>query len=147
MEKNYRNKADIDEEEVESPFLRRVVQILTQKSQIDMNSLSTKKQVHCTSILQRSLSEVRVRDLLLSIANLCPNFCIFDIISNLDEAYFIMKTATPVIVELLNNCFVETKSTKRITTIKWPTDVKSMIFRQSDTTITQEDCLLQIERN
>ena len=53
---------------------------------------------------------------------------------------------TPVITELLNSCFVETKSTRQIQTLEWPSDVNSIMFRHKDSIVTQEDCSFQIER-
>ena len=61
----------------------------------------------------------------------------FDIISNLEETSYVLKTATPTIINQLNNCFVESKSTRLVKTIDWPSHLNDIIFRNDDTIISQ----------
>lgn len=83
---------------------------------------------------------------MLQIANLCPNFSLFEVVSNLDETNLIVRTATPLMIEMLNTCFVETKSTKRILPLEWPAETNSLVFRHNDSTITHEGCVAQIHK-
>ena len=122
QEKGYENKEDYDEDEVEPPNLRRIVQILTQKSQINLAQSQENeedKSFIVSSVLQRSFSEVKVRDLLLEIANLCPNFSLFEVVRNLNDVSKILKKTTPIILDLLDSCAVETKSTRLVNTIEY----------------------------
>ena len=93
-------------------------------------------------MLQRNLIEVHVRDTLYQIANKCPNFSIFDTISDQSSIEKMLESHSPTIVELFNSCFVETKSTRQIRKLEWPTDMKdnNLYFFQSNCAVTDIDC-------
>jgi len=50
--------------------------------------------VVCTSIFQRNLGNIKVRDVLLTIANLSPTFSIFEILQNQEEVRDVLDTPT-----------------------------------------------------
>ena len=79
IDKDYGMKEDYDEVEIDSPNLRRVAQILVQKTKYrEVNRPKDGLPVmEFSSVLQRSFDEVQVRDSLLSIASLCADFSIF----------------------------------------------------------------------
>lgn len=145
----YPPREDYEGEDIENPDLRRLVQILTQKSQIDNSHLydnipDTRAKI--TSVLQRNMNEVHVRDSLLQIANMCQNFSLFDVISDQASIELYLSNTTPTIIQLLNSCFVETKSTRSIRRLEWPVGArKTLTFFQADCVVTQDDCEREVE--
>ena len=104
------------------------------------------KRAECTSVLQRYWDQVRVRDSLLQIANLYPNFSLFEHIPDQRGANYICKRSSPLMIQLLSSCFVNTKSTRKITTLDWPTrwEKKFFTFCHDNCIIDQETCWKKI---
>lgn len=89
-----------------------------------------------------------MRDSLLQIANMCPNFSLFDVISDLDSIEVILKNPSPTIYQLFNTCFVETKSTRFIRKLDWPADqgLSTTNFFQSSCVVTDDSCVNEINK-
>lgn len=72
----FKNEIDDDDNEIPNTDLLRLKSILMQKSEFKRGE---DKVVSRTSVLDRSLQESSVRDAVLKIGRLCPQFSIFDL--------------------------------------------------------------------
>ena len=82
-----------------------------------------------SSILQRNLENVEFRDIILKMMKLSQSFSFADLMGDLDDFKMMISTATAVIADTLNRAsFVETSSTRKITTLKWPIGVSSIAY-------------------
>ena len=71
---------------------------------------------------------------------LSPSFSFADIIGDLDDFEQMISTATAVIAETLDCAsFVETLSTKKITTLKWPRGISSITYINHTCIITEKE--------
>ena len=66
--------------------------------------------------------------------------------TSLDDFEEMLRGATPMISQILNSStFVETKSTRQITTLLWPRNVQAITFRNDYCVITKDDIKRVIE--
>ena len=80
-----------------------------------------------------------MRDLLLKILKLDPEFSIMQILTNLEEFGQMVSASTPIIIELLNeSCNFQTKSSKEINTLLWPRSLSALQYRTDSCFITKE---------
>ena len=77
---------------------------------------------------------------------LCPEFSLSDAISTQEELDLLLKSATPTVIEILNSaCFVESQSTRQITTLQWPQGVHYISYRSKDCLANLQDIESVIE--
>ena len=77
--------------------------------------------------LKRS-ENLAVRDLLLKIGNLSKYFSIFNSLSNQGDLKQLLRHCTSPVITALNNCLVETHSTRLIKNIDWPVEKKEWYY-------------------
>ena len=135
---------------VEHPDLRRFIQILSQrqcvleqeKEEEDDSAEPTKSAIkpQFTSVIQRNIDNAEMRDIFFKIMRLCASFSFGDIMATQEDIERMLKTATLAVTEALNTaCFVESKSTKQITTLKWPQGEQSITYRSGSCVITEKE--------
>ena len=69
-----------------------------------------------------------VRDLLLKIGNLSKYFSIFNSLSSQSDLESLLTPCTSQVIISLNNCLVETHSTRLIQNIDWPVEKKEWYY-------------------
>ena len=75
------------------------------------------------------MKNVELRDTMIKMMKLSQSSSFVDIMGDLDNFEKMMKTATAIIADTLNCAsFVETLSTSKITTLKWPLGVSSINY-------------------
>ena len=126
----YSEQSKNRENDNENPILRSLVQILSQRQCVRKSAkLYEVSSFRFCSIVQRNLQNVEFRDTIIKIMKLCQSFSFADMLGDLDDFETMIKTATAVVVDTLNDAsFVETQSTSKITTLKWPRGVSSVTY-------------------
>ena len=83
---------------------------------------------------------------MLKMMKLSQSFSFADIMGDLDDFEMMMSTATAVIADTLDCAsFVETQSTSRITTLKWPRGVSSIAYMSEKCLVSEEELKAEIE--
>ena len=91
-------------------------------------------------MIQRNIDNAEMRDIFFKIMRLCASFSFGDIMATQEDIERMLKTATLAVTEALNTaCFVESKSTKQITTLKWPQGEQSITYRSGSCVITEKE--------
>ena len=57
----------------------------------------------------------------------------------------ILRLPTPLICELFNTCYVESKNTRLIKTIDWPTNLHLMTFLHQSRLVSAEEVSLNLQ--
>ena len=79
---------------------------------------------------------------------LSQSFSFADIMDNLVDFEMMISTATAVIADILDCAsFVETQSTSKITTLKWPRSVSSIAYISEKCLVSEEELQGEIDTN
>jgi len=79
------------------------------------------------------------RDGMLKIGRLSQGFSVFKTFSSQDDFFEMIETSTPQTVLELDNCFEESRSTRRIQLLEWPRELDLLTLRKNTCIITAED--------
>ena len=84
---------------------------------------------------------------MLEIAMMSPAFSILKILNNQDDLKEILERGSPWVISAMNNCAVETCSTRQIARVPWPESNESFItYASKDKLIVQKELEAYIEK-
>ena len=94
------------------------------------------------SVLTRSLTykSTRIKDCLLSIANMCEECQLSNFAKNLDHVSIMMQNVSPNFMELVRDSFSSTNFCKKIISVNWYKEVAMVTFRQNSSMLTEQQC-------
>ena len=137
--KEYKSMEDLTGEQEKKPDLRRLNFMLSKKNYywLDENGI-----FRIESLLQKELDNMSLRDQLLRLGGLSPDFSLCRFLRNQQSFKSIMHSISPEAIHALSTCFFETASTRNIMYMKWPKDINLLTF-MSPTTGISEAILLE----
>ena len=116
--------------------MRRLSDILLKKTYLQENDDGTALEMH--SYLSKT-SDSGTRDGILKIGRLSQNFSVFKTFSSQDDFEKMIAIETPQTILELENCFVETRSTRKIQLLEWPPELDLFTIRSNKCIITKDD--------
>ena len=128
---------DQDGLETYNPVLRRLSDMLVKKTYLQLKNDGT--QLELQSYLSRSLTNSGLRDAILKIGRLSPNFSVFKIFQGQDDFGQLIEKSTPQTTAELESCFEETRSTRQIQLLDWPRELDLLTLRSNKCTISKEE--------
>lgn len=134
---------DEDGLETYNPALRRLSDMLVKKTYLQLKTDGTELELQ--SYLSRSLSNSGLRDAILKIGRLSPNFSVFKIFQSQDDFGQIVEKSTPQTTAELESCLVETRSTRQIQLLDWPRELDLLTLRSNKCTISKEELDNELE--
>ena len=89
------------------------------------------------------MKNAELRDIMIKMMKLSQSSSFVDIMGDLDNFEMMISTATAVIADTLDCAsFVETLSTSKITTLKWPRGVSSITYISEKCLVTEKELQL-----
>jgi len=88
-----------------------------------------------------------LRDAILKIGRISPDFSIFKTFSDQEAFDEMIKRSTTQTTAELENCFTETRSTRQIQLLEWPRDLSLLTIRSKQCTITKEELDTELEEH
>lgn len=127
---------DTDGSEMQHPDLRRLCDILTRKT---ITEVKDGESVAIHSYLSMNLENTSLRDAILKIGCISPDFSILDFFSDQEDFQKMIKSATPQTTIELDSCFRETRSTRLVQNLEWPRDLNLLTLLSDQCIITTEE--------
>lgn len=130
----------------------RLQAVLKQRSRTltkQRNSLEQEKEreakkshsVELTSVVTKNLKNIEIRDVFLKMMlKLDSNFVVEHFLRDVSELERILENASPFAIELFNSsCFYETPNTQKIHTLRWPGNLKAVLYSSNSLLVTQQE--------
>ena len=118
-----------------NPFLRRLAFALLQKINCEIRKDGS---IELQSILQLNLQNTETRDALVKIGRASPSFSLLKALSCQQDFKNLFSNSSPTVINELNECFHETKSTRQVTQIEWPRTSDLLTLRSSGAVISRQ---------
>ena len=134
------NKREITEAELEAnrgldPDLERLSYILRRKK----INFAADETITATSLFTELMARPSFRDIILKMQTEAPGFIVFQDFANQQRFHTMLKSVSEDVTDVLNNCLIQTPSTREITILSLPVDLPFFIYMSAtaDLTATQ----------
>jgi hypothetical protein len=126
----------VDETPAYHPFIRRIAFILSLKTQTHETE---EGRLFLLSLMQETIKDAGYRDALVRIGRESPLFSLLSALGDQNDFAELVGSSTPIVLNELNNCFYETKSTRLITELDWPRNRTILTTRTNKATIRKQE--------
>ena len=131
------NKREITEAELEAyrgldPDLERLSYILRRKK-INFGADDT---ITATSLFTELMARPSFRDIILKMQTEAPGFIVFQDFSNQQRFQTMLQSVSEDVTDVLNNCLIQTPSTREITILSLPVDLPFFIYMSATADLT-----------